>query len=148
MSNSIKTDPVLYLSHLQQQNNLKRQREALEEEKGAERKSRETGFELFFKGANVERLRSTSTQFQAQNKRNLQQTQSPVRKKWNLPSVPVTLSPYPESPATPSPPTHHSRASLSEIPDAATILDKYSQLVPGDRRKVLAFLKKLESENG
>lgn len=141
MAGAIKTDPVMYLSHLQQRNEVKKRKEAIEEQKGAARKSRETGFELFFKGANEERLRSTSNHFQKQ--RRLQQTQSPVRKKWNLPAVPSVLSPQPDSPTDrPS----HSRAALSEVPDPESVLSLYSQLVPRDRRKVLAFLKSLEEE--
>jgi len=134
---AIKKDPQLYLRHLQQTNQLRKQHAALEEGKQAQHRSRETGFELYFTGANVERLRSTSKQ-PFHTRKGGEQTESPVRKRWNLPQVRASPSEIG---------TLHSRGSLSEAPTAEEVVKMYAGLGPKERRKVLAFLRELEERS-
>jgi hypothetical protein len=134
---AIKKDPQLYLRHLQQANQLRKQQLAFEEDKHAQHRSRETGFELHFTGANAERLRSTSKQ-PFHTRKSGESVESPVRKRWNLP--PVCASPGEIG-------NLHSRGSLSEAPTAEEVMKMYLELGPRERRKALAVLRKLEERN-
>jgi hypothetical protein len=160
MANPAKKDPVLYISQLQQRNIIKKQRAAVEEEKDGFRRDRESGFELFFKGANEERMRNTSKQsrFRGVKRRAMGHTQSPSRRKWVLPSIPAQISPETDSrlsldgiPMAPVPSRPHirSRGSHPSLPSSSPsdLLAHILNLSPGDRRKILAYLNTLERDN-
>ena len=133
---AIKKDPLLYLRHLQIENQQRRRVVEVEETKHAQRRSRETGFELYFTGANIDRLRSTSKD-PFHPKKQVNNTESPPRKRWNFPPVHPTPSDLASV---------NSRGSLSEAPTAEDILRMYGELAPKERRKVLGFLRKLEQK--
>lgn len=119
MNRELRRNPVDYIEHLQQQNRLKRQREHSEIQKRQETIQRETGFQVYLRGANENRVKDHRIREQSERSKSpviRQRWVTNLRPKWAKPKTPLSLK---ETLTTPSEVEAQINSVVKDSPEAA-----------------------------